>query len=326
MYIDGHEHEDVVEYRHGFVERFHQYDRRFHIWDDDGNELPHPSGFPVPAAHECFRLILVTHNESVFFQNDQCKYLWDHAGNGAPRPKGEGQSLMVSNFLTADWGRLHDDSRCVLISSLNSFRVLSFFQSEARILFKPGKNRDGWFSASHLLEQVEHAIDIFEGITRGRAQGLFVFDNAPSHQKRADDALSARRMVKGVSPTFYSAAKFSLSSAPRKGWVLHLGGARMRNSMLPTGESQPLYFADDHPSMPGWFKGMETIIREQGCGQNGGWPHNAQPSIAPLVSLIAAVGGSFSHSPISKLKNHSCRSLLRGAATHVTSIQNTTVN
>jgi hypothetical protein len=127
MYIDGHEREDVVEYRHGFVERFHQYDRRFHIWDDDGNELPHPSGFPVPAAHEHFRLILVTHDESVFFQNDQRKYLWDHAGNGAPRPKGEGQSLMVSDFLTADWGRLRDDSRCVLISSLNSFRVLSFF-------------------------------------------------------------------------------------------------------------------------------------------------------------------------------------------------------
>ena len=68
--------------------------------------------------------------------------------------------------------------------------------SEARIVFKPGKLRDGWFSASDLLDQVDNAIDIFEGITKGWAQGLFLFDNAPSHQKRADDAISARRMPK----------------------------------------------------------------------------------------------------------------------------------
>lgn len=39
--------------------------------------------------------------------------------------------------------------------------------------------------------QVDKAIDIFEGLTQGWAQGLFLFDNAPSHQKRALDAISA---------------------------------------------------------------------------------------------------------------------------------------
>ena len=37
---------------------------------------------------------------------------------------------------------------------------------------------------------------------------------------------------------------------------------------------QDFYFADDHPTMPGWFKGMEIIIRERGL-----WPQkglNAQ--------------------------------------------------
>jgi hypothetical protein len=71
--------------------------------------------------------------------------------------------------------------------------------SEAWVIFKPGKNRDGWFTADHLLAQVNHAIDIFDGLTGGYAQGLFLFDNAPSHQKWADDALSARLMVKGAS-------------------------------------------------------------------------------------------------------------------------------
>jgi hypothetical protein len=118
MYIDGHKHEDIVEYRQKFVARFQQYKRHFHIWDNDGNELPHPTSFTVPEAHRSFdrfHLILITHNESIFYQNNQCKYLWDDASkNAAPRPKGEGQSLMVSDFLTADWGRLCDEDRCVL--------------------------------------------------------------------------------------------------------------------------------------------------------------------------------------------------------------------
>ena len=33
--------------------------------------------------------------------------------------------------------------------------------------------------------------------------------------------------------------------------------------------SQYFYFPDHHPTMPGWFKLMENIIREQGM-----WPEN----------------------------------------------------
>jgi hypothetical protein len=121
MYIDGHEREDVVAYRCAFVERFRQHEQRFHIWDDEGHELPRPSGFPVPGAIGRFRLILITHNESTFFQNDQRKTLWERTGkDGVPRPKGEGQSLMISDFLSADWGRLRDNDRCVSTTFLTS--------------------------------------------------------------------------------------------------------------------------------------------------------------------------------------------------------------
>jgi len=46
--------------------------------------------------------------------------------------------------------------------------------------------------------QVNRTIDIFEGKTNGLAQGLFLFDNTPSHLKHADDAISATKMVKSV--------------------------------------------------------------------------------------------------------------------------------
>jgi hypothetical protein len=63
-------------------------------------------------------------------------------------------------------------------------------------VFKPGKNRDRYFDLKGLVAQVDRAIDIFEGKVNGLAQGLFMFDNAPSHLKRAADAISVTKMVK----------------------------------------------------------------------------------------------------------------------------------
>lgn len=127
------------------------------------------------------------------------------------------------------------------------------------MIFKAGKNRDGWFSGEDLLQQVDMAIDIFEGKTNGFATGLFLFDNAPSHQKRAPDALSARKMPKNPHPI----------------WTHHKEGPKMRTTRFGEDQRiQDLYFDYDHPTMPGWFKGMEVIIRERGL-----WPEkgmNAQ--------------------------------------------------
>jgi hypothetical protein len=112
MYLDGHERPDVVEYRRGFVERWMEYERRFHRWDNDGTELPRPNGFPVPGAIGRFRLIPVTHDESTFFQNDERNTGWSHTtSKSKPKAKGNGQSLMVSDFLTPDWGRLRDGDK-----------------------------------------------------------------------------------------------------------------------------------------------------------------------------------------------------------------------
>ena len=88
--------------------------------------------------------------------------------------------------------------------SLMACYVLTILCREARITFKPGLNRDGYFDSKKLIDQVETAIDIFEGKTKGFAQGLFIFDNAPSHQKRADNALSARKMPKSLLALFIS--------------------------------------------------------------------------------------------------------------------------
>jgi hypothetical protein len=107
MYLDGHKHDDVVAYRAGFVARWKEYEKRFHTWDSNDVEHLPQNAFPVQGGR--FRLILVTHDESVFYQNDSCKTHWiANTSKATPLPKGDGQSIMVSDFLTVEWGRLCD--------------------------------------------------------------------------------------------------------------------------------------------------------------------------------------------------------------------------
>ncbi|KAJ7242820.1 hypothetical protein B0H12DRAFT_1023434 [Mycena haematopus] len=259
MYIDGHERSDVVEYREGFVARWREYDKRMNIYDNDGNlELGPQRNTPpgtvpfLPDGH-AFKLILVTHDESTFFQNDCKKNCWIHkTDKPTPQRKGEGQSIMVSDFLTTEWGRLMDEDEYV----------------EARLIFKAGKDRDSYFDNDHVIIQVEKAINIFERKCHKWATGLFLFDNAPTHQRRAADALSARKMPK----------------RPSENWRHHKDGLRMRDGiLLDDGSSQPFYFPDDHPNMPGWFKVQKIqfilqsmLTKFQGHGAN----HQGTESLA----------------------------------------------
>ncbi len=134
MYIDGHERDNVVQYRKAFVARWKEYTKHFHKWDNDGNPLPLPTSFPIPGGR--FHLILITHDESTFYQNDKRKTHWVHSSMTATlKPKGNGQSLMVLDFLTVEWGRLRHGNECVF-SLLDSCLCLTHpnTHSEARIL------------------------------------------------------------------------------------------------------------------------------------------------------------------------------------------------
>jgi len=98
-----------VAYRQAFVYQWADYEAHFQIWDSNGIPYPHHPTDSRP-------LILITHDESMFFQNDERQTCWNHQDSQpTPRPKGDGQSLMVSDFLMAEWGCLCDGSRCVIL-------------------------------------------------------------------------------------------------------------------------------------------------------------------------------------------------------------------
>ena len=67
----------------------------------------------------------------------------------------------------------------------------------ARRLFKPGANRDGYFSNEEIIEQVDEVIDILKEYYP-EFDHVLIYDNATTHLKRAEDALSARKMPKNI--------------------------------------------------------------------------------------------------------------------------------
>lgn len=233
MYKDGHEDPEVVDYRRQFCERWEGYAKRMAIFDNDGNKISDPMG--IDFANGMYPLIHVTHDESTFHANDRRRKQWNHSDAVVLQPKGEGQSIMVSDFLTREWGHLEFDGE------------------EARSTFKAGKNREGYFTNDNLVEQVDKAIDIFEARTHGFTRALFTFDNATTHRKRPPDGLSALKMRK----------------SPSAGWAHVKDGPRMRDGTKSNGEKQSFYFPDDHTTMPGWFKGMEEILKERDLWRDG---------------------------------------------------------
>ena len=208
VYFDGHDRSDVVEYRTNFLATMAELDKKSITYE--GN---------VPELEDELPLIRVVHDESTFHANSDQTYFWGDDETNVLRQKSLGAAIMVSDFVDEVNGFVRDENE------------------EARLQLEIQK--DGYFNNEHLLEQVDKTIDIFERI-HPDARGIFLFDNAPSHKKLADDALNVERMN------------------------VHPGGMQpvMRDTMW-NGEKQTLVFDDGTP------KGMKAILRERGVDTRG---------------------------------------------------------
>src|SRR6266536_1971587 len=88
-------------------------------------------------------IILVTHDECIFYSNDGKRGVWAKSGELPLRKKGNGRSIMVSEFLTEAYGRL-----CLSDEQVFDHRNVP---KEARVYLQPGKNQEVIGQASILL-------------------------------------------------------------------------------------------------------------------------------------------------------------------------------
>ena len=98
---------------------------------------------------------------------------------------------------------------------------------------------EGYFDSTKFLDQVDKAIDIFEGKYPNH-QAVFLFDNAPCHRKCSDDSLNINRM--NVNP----------------------GGKQpIMKDTIWNGQVQRLVTEDGIP------KGMKLVLQERGVNTDG---------------------------------------------------------
>ena len=79
--------------------------------------------------------ILVIHDECLFYANDDRPIIWALLGELSLQKKGQGKSIMVSDFLLETVGRLKLTSE----QSLSNPNI----SNEARKYLRPGKNEEG---------------------------------------------------------------------------------------------------------------------------------------------------------------------------------------
>ena len=242
QYVDGHEREDVVTYRQKiFLPHWKAIEPSLRTWTPDGTAEDVPGGTPHTGNQ---KTVVWFHDESTFYANDRRKRRWVHkAETPVPRAKGEGASLMVSDFISADYGWLR--SPCG--------------KETARVLFKAGKNRDGYFTNENILEQTQLAMEIVKRHYPGDKH-VFIFDNATTHLKRPPTAISARKMTKNPSATFGIDI-----TVIENGKIRYTpdGNPEKKKIPMPPGkfaDGQPHDFYDGN----GVFKGMTKILQERG--------------------------------------------------------------
>ena len=179
---------------------------------------------------------IVTHDECIFYAHDDTSKNWLLDDESILKKKGQGRSLMVSDFLCACHGRLK-------ISEEDTARLK--IPSESREIIHPGKNHDGYWKSDDMVGQLrKKAIPLFRAM-HPEATGVFLFDQSTNHQAFDPTALVANRMT--------------LHPKVEKTWKYKDGYYFVNHQKI----YQPMFFVDEDDGVCK-FKGIKRILEERG--------------------------------------------------------------
>ena len=137
----------------------------------------------------------------------------------------------------------------------------------ARVIWKPGKNRDGYFDNEDFMKQVDTTMDILKEDYPDEDH-LLIFNNATTHLKCSEDALSASKMPK-FTPSEGNNWVVEVTKRDGAGKIVYGPDGKLLKTKIQmadgqfNGQRQCFYFEEGHPQA-GVFKGMAVILQEWG--------------------------------------------------------------
>jgi hypothetical protein len=180
-------------------------------------------------------LVLVVHDECTFAAHDGNTFMWVEDGKPPLRAKGDGNSIMISQFLCPCHG--------VMTVTDDQARQNGWDFTSTGAMIYIGKNRDGYWDHSLLIDQFQNRVIPLFNFLHPNKTAIFAFDNSQCHHKMAYDALKVNNLK--LSDGF----KANVTHRMRNGYYYDEDGERVEQSLvLANGE----------------HKGIKSILAERG--------------------------------------------------------------
>jgi len=110
-----------------------------------------------PPKEQLEKTIVLFHDESIFFANEDQGSQWGEKDNFAIKPKSKGSGIMISDFI--------DEFNGYLCLSDTEYSVAkgkygSNVKKEARVYLEYGESREGYWTSSKFLPQMDNVVKI----------------------------------------------------------------------------------------------------------------------------------------------------------------------
>ena len=248
IFVDGHERDDVVEYRSIFLRRMCKIG---FLHPSNAPTADSKSSIPTdiepPSIEQCSKTVVICHDESTFCSNEDQSFMWGTKDQKMIKPKSKGSGIMVSDFIDEFGGFLALSSTEYETAKLLNPRISNPY---AREFLEYGENKEGYWTRDKFIAQMKKALVIAE-FKYPKSSGwrhVWIFDHSSCHSAMADDSLDVNHM--NVKPG---------------------GKQRIMHDTAYNGRIQKMYITIRGEKVA---KGMKNVLEERGVsttGRNGDW-------------------------------------------------------
>ena len=193
IFIDGHEHSDVIESRKLYLRKMAKLGF-LHFTNAPTEDAPNslPMDIDPPSRERRTKTVVFFHDESTFMSNEDQPTQWGLKGEKMLKPKSKGSGIMVSDFVDEYNGFLAlSDEECETATTKHPN-----IRKYAREFLEYGENKEGYWTRDKFVAQMKRAVVIAE-IKYPKEDGwrhVWVFDHSSCHAAMADDALDVNKM------------------------------------------------------------------------------------------------------------------------------------